>query len=166
MYSQSPSLKFRFLLIFSFALLSFLATSNFAQQKTSLLQVHKLVDGDTFWVLDERGAEVKVRLIGINTPEARRTGRKEIEYYGKEASAYVVQLLSGSRVRLEYDVSRYDRYKRTLAYVYLENGVFLNAHLVQEGYATVATYPPNVKYADYFTKLQREARSNRRGMWK
>jgi micrococcal nuclease len=85
MYSQSPSLKFRFLLIFSFALLSFLAPSGFAQQKTSLLQVHKLVDGDTFWVLDERGAEVKVRLIGINTPEARRTGRREIEYFGKEA---------------------------------------------------------------------------------
>lgn len=166
MYPQSPSFKIRFLLIFCFAFLFFLPQSSFAQQKTGLLQVHKLVDGDTFWVLDERGAEVKVRLIGINTPEARRTGRREVEYFGKEASAYVAQLLSGRRVRLEYDVARYDRYKRTLAYVYLDNGIFFNAHLVQEGYATVATYPPNVKYADYFAKLQREARSNRRGMWK
>jgi micrococcal nuclease len=157
---------FRFLLFLSFSLLLSLSQSSFAQQKTGLLQVHKLVDGDTFWVLDERGAEVKVRLIGINTPEARRTGRTEVEYFGKEASAYVAQLLNGRRVRLEYDVARYDRYKRTLAYVYLDNGTFLNAHLVQEGYATVATYPPNVKYSDYFAKLQREARSNRKGMWK
>jgi micrococcal nuclease len=157
---------FRFLLILSFSVLFYLPQSSLAQQKTGLLQVSKLVDGDTFWVLDERGTEVKIRLIGINTPEARRTGRTEIEYYGKEASAYVANLVRGKRVRLEYDVSRYDRYKRTLAYVYLENGVFLNAHLVQEGYATVATYPPNVKYADYFTKLQREARTQRNGMWK
>ena len=157
---------FRFLLILSFSVLFYLPQSSLAQQKTGLLQVSKLVDGDTFWVLDERGTEVKIRLIGINTPEARRTGRTEIEYYGKEASAYVANLVRGKRVRLEYDVARYDRYKRTLAYVYLENGVFLNAHLVQEGYATVATYPPNVKYADYFTKLQREARTQRKGMWK
>jgi micrococcal nuclease len=157
---------FRFLLILSFSVLFYLPQSSLAQQKTGLLQVSKLVDGDTFWVLDERGTEVKIRLIGINTPEARRTGRTEIEYYGKEASAYVANLVRGKRVRLEYDVARYDRYKRTLAYVYLENGVFLNAHLVQEGYATVATYPPNVKYADYFTKLQREARAQRKGMWK
>ena len=157
---------FRFLLILSFSVLFYLPQSSLAQQKTGLLQVSKLVDGDTFWVLDERGTEVKIRLIGINTPEARRTGRTEIEYYGKEASAYVANLVRGKRVRLEYDVARYDRYKRTLAYVYLENGVFLNAHLVQEGYATVATYPPNVSSADYFTKLQREARTQRKGMWK
>jgi micrococcal nuclease len=157
---------FRFLLILSFSVLFYLPQSSLAQQKTGLLQVSKLVDGDTFWVLDERGTEVKIRLIGINTPEARRTGRTEIEYYGKEASAYVANLVRGKRVRLEYDVARYDRYKRTLAYVYLENGVFLNAHLLKEGYATTATYPPNVKYADYFTKLQREARTQRKGMWK
>jgi len=53
-----------------------------------------------------------------------------------------------------------------LAYVYLEDGTFLNAHLVKNGYASVMTIPPNVKYADYFVKLQREARLNKRGLWR
>lgn len=69
------------------------------------------------------------------------------------------------KVRLEYDVQRYDRYKRTLAYIYLENGIFLNAHLVKEGYTTAATFPPNVKYAELFVKLEKKARAEVKGLW-
>ena len=57
-------------------------------------------------------------------------------------------------------------YGRTLAYVYLEDGTFLNAELVKQGYAMVMTVPPNVKYAHLFVKLQQEARENNRGLWK
>ncbi|MFN3999668.1 thermonuclease family protein [Algoriphagus sp.] len=138
----------------------------FSQQKTGLLEISKFVDGDTFWVLNERGQNEKIRLIGINTPEVRRTGRKEVEYFGQEASDFVKKTLTGKKVRLEYDVQRYDRYKRTLAYVYLDDGTFLNALLVKEGYATAATFPPNVKYSEYFVKLEREARTLKKGMWK
>lgn len=137
-----------------------------AQQKTGLLEIYKFVDGDTFWVVNAKGQNEKIRLIGINTPEARRTGRTEVEYYGKEASDYVKKILTGRKVRLEFDVQRYDRYKRTLAYVYLDDGRFLNALLVKEGYASAATFPPNVKYSEYFVKLEREARSRKKGMWK
>lgn len=138
----------------------------FSQQKTGLLEISKFVDGDTFWVLNEKREREKIRLIGINTPEARRTGRTEVEYFGKEASDYVKKILIGRRVRLEFDVQRYDRYKRTLAYVYLDDGTFLNALLVKEGYARAATFPPNVKHAEYFVKLEREARTRKKGMWK
>ena len=41
----------------------------------------------------------------------------------------------------------------------------VNAVLVQEGYAQVATYPPDVKYTEDFLKLEREARENGRGLW-
>ena len=41
----------------------------------------------------------------------------------------------------------------------------LNAYLVENGFAQVMTIPPNVKYADLFLKLQREARENGRGLW-
>jgi micrococcal nuclease len=41
----------------------------------------------------------------------------------------------------------------------------LNAELVRQGYAQVATYPPNVKYQELFLKLQREAREAKRGLW-
>ncbi|MFD2200810.1 thermonuclease family protein [Shivajiella indica] len=130
------------------------------------MEITKFVDGDTFWVKNIAGQEEKIRLIGIDAPEARKTGKKEIGHYGKEASANIERILLGKRVRLEFDVSRYDRYKRTLAYVFLEDGTFLNAYLVKNGYASVMTVPPNVKYAELFVSLQREARDNKRGLWK
>jgi len=70
----------------------------------------------------------------------------------------MIELLKDQKVRLEYDVGKTDRYKRTLAYVYLEDGTFINAKLIKEGYATVMTIPPNVKYAELFVKLEQEAR--------
>jgi micrococcal nuclease len=74
--------------------------------------------------------------------------------------------VEGKRVSLEFDVERYDRYGRLLAYVYLKDGTFVNARIVQEGYASLMTYPPNVKYADMFLKLYQQARQDRRGLWK
>ncbi|MDF2157410.1 thermonuclease family protein [Algoriphagus sp. CAU 1675] len=135
------------------------------QTKTLAFEIIKFVDGDTFWIRNEKGEDEKIRLIGIDSPESRRTGRTEIEYYGKEASEYLKNLLSGKGVELKYDVQRYDRYGRTLAYAYLENGTFINALLVAQGYAQVATFPPNVKYASYFIQLEREAKNLKKGMW-
>jgi micrococcal nuclease len=137
-----------------------------AQQKNALLPVSKVVDGDTFWVINSRGEEEKIRLIGVNTPESRNTGRTKIQYFGKEATAFAKKTLTGKRVRLEYDVQRTDRYQRTLAYVYLENGTFFNALLLQEGYAQVATYPPNVKYQNQFINIQKRARDQKKGLWR
>jgi len=136
-----------------------------AQQKTGLLRVSKVVDGDTFWLINARGEEEKIRLIGVDSPEARNAGRVKKEYFGAESTAFAKRMLDGKRVRLEYDAQRKDRYQRTLAYVYLEDGTFVNALLVREGYATVATFPPNVKYEKLFIRLQREARSKKKGLW-
>jgi micrococcal nuclease len=133
--------------------------------KSKLYSIKKIVDGDTFWIDNGTAKGLKVRLIGINTPESRKTNRKDVEYFGKEAKNYLTKLLSNKRVRLVYDLTPQDRCGRALAYVYLEDGTFLNAHLVKNGYASVMTIPPNVKYADYFVKLQREARLNKRGLW-
>jgi micrococcal nuclease len=69
-------------------------------------------------------------------------------------------------VRLVYDVERNDRYGRTLAYVYdSQDGAFVNAALVRDGYASAYTYPPNVAHADEFVALQRDARDAGRGLW-
>lgn len=129
-----------------------------------LVQVTKVIDGDTFWINDG-SKDIKVRFIGIDAPESRNTGRKKIGYYGAEAKEYVTSLTENKWVRLEVDVRELDRYQRLLAYVYLEDGTFLNAHLVAHGYAVVDTHPPNVKYADVFVELQKEAREEGRGLW-
>lgn len=136
-----------------------------AQTQYEWVEVSKFIDGDTFWISNAKGQQEKIRLIGVDAPESRRTGRKEIGFFGKEASAYVKRMLDGKKIRLEYDVGKYDRYKRTLAYVFLQDGTFLNAHLVENGYAMVMTVPPNVKYAELFVGLQKEAREKKKGLW-
>jgi len=107
---------------------------------------------------------VTVRYIGIDTPETHHP-MKGVERAGKEASEANRKLVDGKTVRLEFDVQEQDRYGRLLAYVYLEEGTFVNAWLVENGYAVVMTIPPNVKYEALFRKLQREAREAGRGLW-
>ena len=74
--------------------------------------------------------------------------------------------MSGERVRLVRDVEERDRYGRLLAYVYrARDGLFVNAELVRRGYATVATFPPNVAHEREFRRLAKRARMSGRGLW-
>lgn len=66
---------------------------------------------------------------------------------------------------LEFDVERMDPYNRLLAYVWLPGNRMFNEILVRQGYAQVATFPPNVQYTDRFRSAQREARQAGRGLW-
>lgn len=134
--------------------------------KARYYAVTKVVDGDTFWVNDGTEKGKKVRLIGVDAPESRNTGKKKIGYFGKQSKVYLGKLLTGKKVRLEFDVDTADRYGRALAYAYLEDGTFVNAWLIRQGYAQVMTVPPNVKFADLFVELQKEARKNHKGLWK
>ena len=69
-------------------------------------------------------------------------------------------------MRLVEDVESHDRYGRRLAYVYRErDDLFVNAELVRRGFATPATFPPNVAHADEFADLARSARRDQRGLW-
>jgi micrococcal nuclease len=141
-------------------------TDSSSNAQADFLLVTKVVDGDTFWADDGTSKGVKIRLIGVDAPESRKTFKKEVGYFGKEAKGYLSNLLEGKSVRLEFDLNRTDKYGRTLAYVYLQDGTFVNAELIKSGYAMVMTVPPNVKFADVFVKLQQEARVNNRGLWK
>jgi len=136
-------------------------------QTDSLLAVKvvRVVDGDTIQVCCIGWKQEKVRYIGINTPETKHP-TKEVEHFGEEASEANRKLVDGKTVRLEFDVQQLDKYGRTLAYVYLEDGTFVNARLVEHGYAAVMTVPPNVKHQELFLKLQREAREEKRGLWR
>jgi micrococcal nuclease len=138
-------------------------------------EVVRVVDGDTIVVIVSGrsegpgagqapiGEEVRVRLIGIDTPESVKPGTP-VECFGKEASAAATALLEGQDVRLVKDVEETDAYDRLLRYVYL-GAEMANARLVANGYATAYTYPPNVRHADLFVQLEREARNNDRGLW-
>ncbi len=104
-----------------------------------------------------------MRLIGIDTPESVKP-RAPVECFAREASAFLKRLVLGRRVRLVRDVEERDRYGRLLAYVY-RGDLFVNAEMVRRGYASVATFPPNVQHVDDFLRAQREAREGGRGLW-
>lgn len=82
---------------------------------------------------------------------------------GKESAKFTTGLVLGKDVRLEFDVQKKDRYGRLLAYVYLEDGTFVNAEIIKQGYGSPMTVPPNVKYAELFRKLYQEARGANEG---
>ena len=128
--------------------------------------VIRIIDGDTFVVADGSAKGETIRLIGVDAPETRRSANREIGHFGEEAKVYLGKLLGGDQVDLVYDAGKRDRYGRTLAYVYLPDGTFINAEMVKQGYATVMTVPPNVVHADYFVELERKAKRGKRGLWK
>jgi micrococcal nuclease len=155
--------------------------------------VTRVVDGDTLVLSD--GQKVRLTGIDTPESKAnakavrdsKRTGEdlQTITHQGKEAAAFVRRMIEGKQVRLEFDVQHHDRYGRELAYVYDvetlkfhpelktaqglwvagDNEIFLNGSIVRSGYALPMTVPPNVKFANLFKQLYREARDQKRGLW-
>ena len=127
--------------------------------------VSRVVDGDTLRVRIG-GRRETVRLIGIDTPESVKPNTP-VECFAKEAAARLGELVPpGAVVRLERDVEARDRYGRLLAYVFRRrDGLFVNLALARDGFATVATYPPNVAYTTDFVAAVAEARGADRGLW-
>src|SRR3954466_2490636 len=127
--------------------------------------VTRVVDGDTVHVAID-GTDETVRYIGIDTPESVKPGTP-VQCFAKAASAANERLVDGRRVRLSYDAERRDRYGRLLAYVYRDgDDAFVNARLVEDGYARTLTIPPNVRFAGRLAALARSAREQRRGLWR
>lgn len=135
--------------------------------------VARVVDGDTA-VIRVNGEERRVRFLGVDTPETVHPN-KPVQYYGKEASNFSKESLTGKNVWLEYDASPTDRYGRHLAYIWtsrpdsvtessMRNSMF-NAKLLLGGYAKVMIIKPNGKYADLFRKFESEAKTAKRGLW-
>jgi micrococcal nuclease len=130
-----------------------------------LLNVVKIVDGDTIDV-SLNGKTERIRLIGINTPETVDP-RKPVECFGREASDKAKVLLSGKKVYLEADLisGERDKYDRLLRYVFLEDGTSFNLLMIKEGYAYEYTYDVPYKYQAEFKAAQKEAETNKAGLW-
>ena len=139
------------------------ATSNFAQitdtVATSTEKVIRVIDGDTF----EINGGIKVRLIGVDTPEMKNKN-KTVDCFAQEAKRKLETLIGGKEVVLVKDVSETDKYGRLLRYVYLGDEM-INDTLIKEGYARISTFPPDVKFKDQFLADERRAREANSGLW-
>ncbi|MDA2935989.1 thermonuclease family protein [Patescibacteria group bacterium AH-259-L05] len=126
----------------------------------NLYLVTEVIDGDTIKI----EGDMKVRLIGINAPEGGKC-------YYEEARNELVRLVQGKYVRLEKDVTAVDDRGRILSYVFLpsgdllENNIFVNDHLLRQGYVREFSYGRNKLYTNVFIKARDQAFMARRGLW-
>jgi len=115
--------------------------------------VVSVIDGDTIELQDGS----RVRYLGIDTPEAG-------EPYYSEATARNKELVEGKIVYLQKGKRDRDEYDRLLRYVYID-GVFVNAELVAQGYATAYIFDPDERYSQVIVQLEQYAKLRERGLW-
>lgn len=125
-----------------------------------LVKIEKVNDGDTVTIRAGRNSE-RLRLIGIDAPELGQ------EPWGEISKKYLANIIASSSgmVKLEYDVERRDKYGRMLAYLWTKDGKLVNRMMVEDGYALLFTFPPNVKHAGELVEAYRKARESRSGLW-
>lgn len=126
-----------------------------------LYRVRSVIDGDT--IVLEDASSTNVRYLGIDAPEVGT-------FYGPgdplsdEARILNRDLVSGKKIRLEFDNEKFDPYGRTLAYVFVDD-VFVNEQLLRTGLAKTLIIPPNDKYAKRLQIAEKEAKGLRKGIW-
>ena len=136
------------------------------RQVDETARVRHVHDGDTLKLTDGR----KIRLIGIDTPELARDHRGQplpAQPYAREARTALIRLLESAdnRVSLAYGRQRHDRYRRTLAHLYLPDGSSVQAHLLSRGLATAFTTPPNDTRSPCYRAAESVAMERRAGIW-
>lgn len=112
-------------------------------------------DGDTFTLLEEATkANVKVRLYGVDAPEKKQP-------FGEKSKQFASELCFRKNVNIE--VVNKDRYGRSVAYVYLEDGTNVNYELVKAG---MAWHYKQFSKDPELDRLETEARKKRVGLWR
>ena len=150
-----------------------------ATNKYIKAKVVAVSDGDTLKIRLADGTIERLRLIGVDTPESSENEKAMLDAertsmdidtiisLGKASFENTKALLKNNEtVSIEFDVQQRDQYKRLLGYVYLSNGKMLNSEILSSGYGRTLTHAPDVKYADVFHKLVKDAKAAKRGLWK
>ncbi len=118
----------------------------------------KAIDGDTI-VVESKGQKKVIRLLGIDTPESRENAhlkwqvnhwkidRDKLLKKGREATVIMKKICRETpQMTVVYDKQKYDHYGRDLAYIFLQDGTFLNEWLLQQNIAHIFILPPNIAY--------------------
>jgi micrococcal nuclease len=128
--------------------------------------VDRSIDGDTVVLADGR----KVRYLNVDTPETVKENTP-VRCYGKEASNFNRDIISGREIFMLSDKESQDKYKRELRIVFVTGfdttkvDQSVNALLVRKGFARASIISPNTTYASLFQSLENEAKSQKLGVW-
>lgn len=127
-------------------------------------RVSAVIDGDTLKVRTGSG-EVRVRIIGIDTPEIHRDGTPS-DCYAEQARDMLDDLAYGRTVELRADTTQADtdKYGRLLRHVYVD-GVNVALTEIQAGAGPEYTYDAPYAGQDEYRAAQRDAQQQRRGLW-
>ena len=128
-------------------------------KKQKTYKVKDVLNGNTLLV----GNQARVRLRGVAIPvEARAANGDPSE----RAKGYLKKLCVGKNVFLEFDKGNFrDIYGNLCAYVFLEEGKFVNVEMLRNGYGSIdALYP--FQYIHLFNEYAKDAKANKKGVWK
>jgi len=151
-------------------LLLTIASTSLAKQPIRTLEglVVKASDGDSINVQDALGTKVKVRLYGIDAPEAEKSnkGTGQVSKLGQPFGEEAWKALKGKvlRQRVKLDVMDIDKYRRLVCLVWLNNRS-INKEMVAEGWSWAYREYLYGPYASEFIDLEVLARAKRLGLW-
>jgi micrococcal nuclease len=142
------------------------------------LELLRVEDGDTI-VVDNKGAEVRIQLSGIDAPETVENAKLKLDIkttgldghtllaIGNAATQHLNSLLPpGKLVVLDADLARKDDYGRVPAIVFNAYGRELNEAMVEDGYASILTrYPIDADFRSRLQHHQAAARKRGLGLW-
>lgn len=139
-----------------FALVGVLATiQTVAQRRSAPVLVRRVIDGDSIDV----ATIGRVNLLGVAAPKPGSGSAKPL---AREAQERLSGLLTNRWVRLEYE--DVDANSGRSAYVFLDDGRFVNGWMLREGLARVSP-PSGLRRSQELLAAEAEARSARRGLW-
>jgi micrococcal nuclease len=128
--------------------------------------VVRVVDGDTIDIRDDVRGRLRIRVLGIDTPETKKPGFT-VGCWGPQATQFAIDNLTDQRVAFILDPTQgmYDRYGRTLAYLEKADGWNYSVEAARAGAARAYVYDaPVARYPD-IVAAENEARVERRGLW-
>ncbi|SHQ46007.1 thermonuclease family protein [Mycobacteroides abscessus] len=143
------------------------ANSGSARSEGFVATVVKVVDGDTADIQSQARGRLRIRIVGINTPEVKKPGYS-VGCGGPEASNFAKELLAGQQVTVVLDPSQdaHDRWGRTVAALFLADGRNFSVESAAAGHAHSYVYNRRPsRWAEEIRAAEQRAREASKGFW-
>lgn len=132
----------------------------FLEDGVEVVTLARAIDGDTAHFYTRDGTYIKVRFLGIDTPESTT----EKEAWGKAAASFTAEILNNAEtIVIEAEGNLQDTYGRYLAFVWAD-GVLVNLEVVRNAYSN-AKLSSDSKYYEAFYETEIEAMMTGRHVW-
>ncbi len=145
------------LAIVSALLVGWILSYSFQTDVPDDIVTKRVVDGDTF-IADVDGVVETIRLIGVDAPELGSC-------YATQSAELLANLTFRDDLWIAVGDEARDPYGRLLAYVFHEDGTFVNLEMAKAGAAEAMAISPNIEYSHLIGTARDEAAIAKRGGW-